>query len=442
MADIYVRSTDGSNADSGATWALAKLDGVGAAAIDVAADRIFFSQVHAESTAGPITWGIAGTPAIPSQLLCGNDGAQPPTALATTGTVTTTGANNIVLNGSFYCYGLTFNCGTGAVAAGIFQGNTAGSDLQTYESCIFALLNTGTTAAITVGRRALSTLQGYKWRNCTVRFSDAGQGIAVSGGILNWNGGAIAGTSPTSLFVASTAGMNALVENVDLSGLGVSSNLVLATASQNFKAIFRSCKLPSGWNGSLLAGTLWGSSRVEMYNCDSTDTNYRLQIQDYAGTITQETVLVKTGGASDGTTPLSWKMVCTANASYPLVPLKSGEIARWNATTGTPVTVTVDVLSDSVTNLTDSEIWLDVQYQGTAGFPLGVDVNDATATVLTAAADQTASTAVWTTTGMANPNRQKLSVTFTPQHAGFIQATANFTKASATVYVDPVLQVS
>jgi len=179
-----------------------------------------------------------------------------------------------------------------------------------------------------------------------------------------------------------------------------------------------------------------------MYNCDSADTNYRLWIEDYSGSIKHETTLVKTGGASDGTTPLSWKMATGADAEYPTIILKSGEIVRWNETTGSAITVTVDILHDSVTNLKDNEIWLEVMYLGTSGVPLGAFVDDAVADVLAAAADQAASSATWTTTGMANPNKQKLEVTFTPQEKGFIHAVVHMAKASYTVYVDPVQQVS
>lgn len=180
-----------------------------------------------------------------------------------------------------------------------------------------------------------------------------------------------------------------------------------------------------------------------MHNCDSADTNYMLWIEDYAGSIKIETALVKTGGASNGAVPFSLKMAASPNASYPTVPLESCELpAIWNAVTGSPVTVTVDVLHDSATNLTDSDIWLEVQYLGTSGFPLSSFINDAKADVLATAADQTASSATWTTTGMSNPNTQKLAVTFTPQEAGYLQAKVILAKASTTVYVDPKLQVS
>ena len=43
---------------------------------------------------------------------------------------------------------------------------------------------------------------------------------------------------------------------------------------------------------------------------------------------------------------------------------------------------------------------------------------------------------------MSNPNTQKLSVTITPQEAGYMQAKVYLAKASKTVYVDPKLTVT
>lgn len=178
-----------------------------------------------------------------------------------------------------------------------------------------------------------------------------------------------------------------------------------------------------------------------MFNCDSGDTNYRYRKATQFGTIQDETGIVRTGGASDGTTTIAYKMVTNANAEHPMLTLDSPEIVRWNDTTGSAITLTVHGLWDSATNIKDNEIWLDVMYLGTSGAPLGSFVNDGISVVATAA-DQAASTETWTTTGMANPNKFKMAVTFTPQEKGFVHATVRMAKASATVYIDPMLNVS
>ena len=153
-------------------------------------------------------------------------------------------------------------------------------------------------------------------------------------------------------------------------------------------------------------------------------------------------MLVRTGGASDGVTPISGKLASNGDAEYPLVVVETTDISIWNDSVGSSKTVTVEILHDSATNLTDGEIWLEVEYLGTSGFPLSSFVSDAKSDVLATAADQTTSSETWTTTGMTNPNKQKLSVTFTPQEAGYFQAKVYLAKASKTVYICPKLTVS
>lgn len=180
-----------------------------------------------------------------------------------------------------------------------------------------------------------------------------------------------------------------------------------------------------------------------MYNCDSGDTNYRYRKATQFGTIQEETTLVRTGGASDGDTGISLKMVSNANAEYPLLTLDTPELFGKRITsTGSAVTATVHILHDSVTNLDDDEIWLECMYLGTAGFPLALFVDDAAADVLATPAAQTASTETWTTTGMTNPNKQKLSVTFTPQEKGVPHFVVKCAKPSYTVYVCPLVTIA
>lgn len=212
-------------------------------------------------------------------------------------------------------------------------------------------------------------------------------------------------------------------------------------SASNHRGMIRNGKLPASWTGALTTGTLLAGARYEMHNCDDGDTNYRLWVEDYAGSIKQETTIVSSGGASDGTTSLSWKMASSANAEYPLIVLDSPEIVQWNDTTGSAITVTVEIITDNVT-LTDAECWLEVQYLGTSGYPLSTFISDAKADVLATAANQATSTETWTTTGLTTPTKQKLSVTFTPQEKGFLHAVVKLAKASTTVYVDPLLVVT
>jgi hypothetical protein len=258
-----------------------------------------------------------------------------------------------------------------------------------------------------------------------------------------WRGGALTAGSaiPTALIApqGSSRANRIRVEGVDLSLIDTSNYVFTVAAAMMCDAVIRNCKLGSGF--ALLTGTITSRDvRAEMYNCDAADTNYRTWIEDYCGSIKSETTIVRTGGASDGTTTLSWVMASSANAEYPMMPLVSPEIVQWNETTGSQITATVEIAQDNgATALKDDEIWLEVQYLGTSGFPLASFVSDAKADVLASAANQTTSSETW---GGTNPTKQKLAVSFTPQEKGFIHATVHLAKASTTVYVDPKITVS
>jgi len=437
VATRYVRSTDGNNADSGATWALAKLDLVGVAAIDTAGDTIWVSQNHNETTAAAITIAIANTVAAPGKILCGNDGAAPPTALATTAVVSTTGASAINIGNGIaqftYVYGITFKSGSAANAANIAIGHPG-----EYESCVFWLNNTSTSSRVTFGGTSNIVLT-----NCGFKFGAAGQSLtSTANGEITINGGSIlsGGTSPTA-FIGSANNQNIRINGFDFSNASSSMNVV-GSGGDVQKITLRDCKMPASWSGVLNSSAPGVSSICEMFNCDSGDTNYRYRKATQFGTIQDETTLVRTGGASDGSTTYSLKMVTNANGEYPVSTLGSPEIVKWNSTTGSAITATIEILFDSATALKDDEVWLEVMYLGASGVPLASFISDAKANVLATAADQTSSSVTWTTTGMANPNKRSLGVTFTPQEAGFIHAVVKLAKASTTVYVDPLITVT
>lgn len=438
MANIYVRSTDGSDSDNGSTWALAKATLAGAAAIDAAGDTIYVSQDHASITAGAVSLAINSSVSAPSKIICGNDAAEPPTALATSATVTTTGNSSISpVNGSGFQYisGIQFIAGSGASGtASIAAGNSLA--LSVFESCSFQLATTGASSRIThPGIGANGHL-----KNCTFKFGAAGQSVQLDGGNGHIQGGSLlsGGVSPTSFFIGTSVN-EVLIEDFDFSNGDAAMNLMNYTAAGH--VVIRNCKLPASWSGLLNAGNTSSFGVVEMFNCDGGDTNYRYRKASQFGTIQDEETIVRTGGANDGTTSWSLKLVTTADAEFPLNTIDTPERVRWNDTVGTPITLTVHIVRDSLTNLTDKEIWLEVDYLGTSGVPLGSPIDDRGG-LIASAADQTTSAEVWTTTGLTNPNEQQLSVTFTPQEAGYIHYKVRLAKASTTVYVDQKAVIS
>lgn len=449
MANRYVNSVDGNDADDGSTWALADATIAGSSAGDAAGDTTWLSDNHAETTAGAVTFACAGTNATPSRLLCGNDAAEPPTALATTATVTVSNNNPLMLSGSFYCYGITF-ISNGTIVCNGGSANNA----QVYESCSFQLTNAG-SAGVWNSAAANNNTFRTELVNCTFKPTAAGNVHVLCGDTVIRGGSFLAGSAAlVSIFKpqGDRAHANLDCSAFDFSNLGSTVNLFFGSGINSGRFVVRDCKLPASWTGLLVASGLVGpGERFEMHNCDSGDTQYRLWVEDYAGSTKSETTIIRTGGASDGTTGLAWKMVSSANAEYPLIKLESPEIMQWN-TTLSSITATVEIVHDTNvaggqgagtgSRFQDNEVWLEVMYLGSTGFPLGTWIRDCKADVLATAADQADSSETWTTTGLTTPQKQKLSVTFTPAEIGYIVARVVMAKASKTIYVCPKMTVA
>ena len=447
MAVIYLRSTDGSDADDGSTWALAKATLQAAATAAGAGGTVYVSQAHSEIIAGSTTVGISDC-----RIICANDSAEPPTSEANTGAInTSSGSYFLTISGQGFFSGLVFQ-GEAAATNNYFVLNPAGGSgyKQVYAHCKILVPATGTSARLNVGGNAANSIYGNtEFVNTELSVLRDSNGV-IATGTFTMRGGSISClTSGTTGFFAQGNALTGrlgptTLAGVDLSGLGTTR--AIFAASGNFYATAYNCKLAAGWSGSLVSGTLTPGGRYSMYNCDSGDTNYRIWVEDYAGSINSETTIARTGGASDGTTPLAWRMATSAAAIYPLFSLKTDEIVRWNDTVGSAITASVEIVHDSQGagtggDFQDDEIWLEVQYLGTSGVPLGsyaVGKSD----VLSAAIDHLNSSETWTTAGLTTPVKQTLSVTFTPQEKGYLHTRVCVAKASKTVYVDPLITVS
>jgi hypothetical protein len=443
MANIYVRSTDGSNADDGSTWALAKATLAGAQAIAVAGDTVYVSQAHAETDTSNLALLWAGTLANPIRILCVNDAAEPPTVLATSASLTRTGGAQIGFHGSIYVYGLRV---VSSANINLNNSDAVGRDAMVFDSC---LLRSGSNFVAS----ANATDSAEVWlKNCQLRYPGAGN-YFQAGGRIRISGGSIetGGITPTNMFYAGTSGRGGVVEIEGFDFSNFTSGFSFFQGA-NFtvpgRMVVRNCKLPASWSGSLITGTITGyGARAEMHNCDSGDTNYRFRAQDYSGQIDSETTIYRTGGATDGTTPISWRMASNANTVFPAVLLESPELpAVWNTSVGSSKTATVEIVQDGASALTDGEVWLEVQYLSASGFPLSSFVSDRKG-LLAAGTAQATSAAAWTGDTGTGPNGSttwntlKLECTFTPQEAGYIQARVYLAKPSTTVFVDPKITV-
>lgn len=447
---VYYVDNAGSNTSPYDTWAKAANNIATIAAIDSAGDTIYVASTHTESTAGNINLDWAGTSSSPTEIICGTTAAAPPTTYAQTASIAVTGNVNIAVNttnaGNAAIHGVVLTAGATTNNANVRLAVGVSSSVVA-QDCELSLGGSSNNSRV-----QLSAATGAVGRaiDCTFNFSSTAQKIGISGngasGLIE--GGSIkSGSSAiTDIFEFSSPGTFLLVSGFDVSNAAAAANMC-STTQTGVRFLIRDSKLPSSWSGSLNASTPGDGAVFEMHNCDSGDTHYNYARSVSGGTIVDETTLVKTGGATDAdSTTISWRVDTGTNATDGFA-MRTEEIMIDNSTVGSSVTVTLDILHDSVTNLTNAEIWLEVMSLNTSGVPLGSWTRDDVAgdnsgNRLATAADQASSAATWTTTGMTNPNTQKLSVTFTPQETGYIIGRVACSKASYTLYIDPVLQLA
>lgn len=457
MADWYVYSGATGTA-AGTSWTNATTTLQAAITLGAAGDTYYVAHDHAETAAAATTITFKGTAAAIDRVICVDRAGsvppvaadlRPPTLSGTTwtptATITTTGANALTIAAGFYYYieGITFSAGTGATTANMIFGVEAACYLK---NCgVRKLGTTGSATAIYFNTTTASRANSMIWDNVFVQFGSTSDTFIPRGGVeFIWKNteAAIQGaTIPTTIFNTATSNTtnSITVDGVDFSAMGSGKNLTGANASsQRYK--FINCKLSTTASVATSSGTTPRGARTEAVISDSTSTGYRQEVYDYSATLTTETVIVRTGGASDGVQAISHKIVSTANAKA-LAPFESFPLAIWNTATGSSKTVTVEIVNDGTT-LTNADIWLEVSYLSSSSTPLSKMATSGLATTLTTATNIPTSSVTWTTTGLASPVKQYLAVSFTPQMVGYVRAVVKVAKASQTVYVDPKITIT
>lgn len=396
-------------------------------------DTCYISNNHAETQTTALSLPLLGISSTPSNYICVSDTVAPPTTTATTASITTTGTANITLGVNIsYVYGVKFSAGSTT------NGNISAtaSTSHIYDTCTFSIPNTGAGAEIIIGTGNVGGFPTYY--NCTFVFGAATQqlvpnGVTVVGGTF-----AATGTVPTTLFLLGTSGQNyTIIRDCDFSN--ISSNIAdVSNISLSSLTWFENCKIKAGANLTVNNAASLNTTRVHFHNCDSSATSYRTFYKYYSGTLQQETSIVRTGGASDGTTPISWNIASASQVTlyYPFI---SEEITIWNDITGSSKTATVEINSGGT--LTNGDVWMELEYLGNSGAPLGSFTSTRKSDILQSNTNITSSTAVWGG-GLAGSTTQKLQVTFTPQLKGPVKARIYVGKPSQTVYVDPRLTIS
>jgi hypothetical protein len=438
MANVYVRSL-AAGTGTGADWTNAFTTLAAAFTAKAAGDTFWVSEDHAETQASALTATSPGTSAAPCFVYCVNHaGSVPPVSadLRTTATISATGVSNINLLGVAYVYGVTFKGGNAANQSSIIIPSSGGA-VWILDSCALVLNNTASLSSVLLGISA-GAGQCIVLNNTTMTFGAITQGITYGNARITWKntpsalGGAV---FPTALFLSTAVrGGTVYLEGVDLSALGSGKTIFDATATAQ-SIVLKDCKLGASVTVSATPASQ-GGTEVLVIRSDSSSTNYRAEKYRYEGTETVETTIVRTGGASDGTTSIAKKIVTTANSKW-VLPFEAIPIAIWNDSTAS-VTVTVYGIWGGGAVPNNDDIWMDVEYLGSALTPQGSFATATKADNLATGSALSTDTSTWG----GSTTKFKMTATFTPAQKGAIYIYIKAAKASTTFYIDPKPELS
>lgn len=439
MADRYVYS-GASGSGTGADWTNAHTTLAAACSAASSGDRVFVADDHAETQASAMTINIFGFSTSPTQILCVRrvGGSVPPVAadLRKTATITTTGVSAMTIGDYLRfgrIYGINFYCGTGGVTVNLTI------NAQLILDC--CTLNLGTTTGLS--RIILGGGSGQIFHllgSTAFGFGNVGQQVQFQSHPYIWIGDGspgVVGSNIPTLLIPNWGIQGGKISGVDFSNMGSGKTLIGQGANAG-QTVLINCKLDSAV--TITPNPSQPFHRVDVIGCNSSGNVQRNERYMRAGTMTTETTIVRTGGATDGTTPYSWKIVANSDNRFDM-PFKTFDGVVWNDDTGSSKTLTVHIITNNIT-LTDNEIWLEVDYLGSSGTPISSRITDGM-TVLGTPANQTSDSGqAWTTTGLGTPLKQKLECTFTPQLKGPIRWRVCYAKTSSTVYVCPKADLS
>ncbi len=428
MATRYVWSGAG-GAGTGADWTNAHTTFAAAITASTAGDLFLVDSTHSESNASAQTLTFKGTSAAPDTVIS----VLQATGVPTQGAVfITTGANNIIINGTAYFDGLNLTAGNSTNASILQLGASAGNNQHFRNSTITLSNNTASriSAAGSAGRLVFE-------KNVQIVGANANNWVRVNGaGHFIWRDSVPWSGTIASHLADSSAGGTYFFEGCDLSAFA-SKTIRGSVATVISYVTLVNCQLIS----SLAIGTFSNrADYVRIINCANADGKNRTEYHDMSGAATLDRTTYRTGGASDGVDPFSFKLVSTADASR-YFPCQSQDIAFNVASTGSK-TVTLHIVNGTGAGvtLTDAQCWIEVDYLGTAT-SLDTSVIDDANVLQAAGANQTTSVEAWTQ-ALSTPVYQQLAVTFTANSVGMHRLRVKLARASTTIYACPKVVVT
>lgn len=441
MTTYYLDSSGGSNTAPYDTWAKAATTLATLIAIPLTnADTIYVGPSHSESTgAGGLAASFPSTLGL-RMLGVADNTTSPPTTLVSSPTATfaTSAGNTVAITGCAYIYGCIFQAGTSTSSAVLSVASGTAASQIVSENCRYATGCSGSTARIQIGATGSTINKGYetRFRDCVFHLSATTQRIQLASGRHRFRSCSMDASSAVgTVFSLATDGVSdAVFDACDFSGITGSPNILDQSGTTTARLRFIDCKFSGTTTYTTGTVPAPGHSLVEITSPDS------MYLEEFAGIVRSETSITKSGTAvTINGTDTSWKLSSGSGAQYPQAPLMSLEmlVHITAADVGVSKTLTIEFEHDSATGLTNAQIWPEVIYPKESSDDLG-GIATSRPDVLTTPTTWGSSTATWNNTGgQTNPNKQKMTVSFTPQREGEGVARVYLGAASKTVYVEP-----
>jgi len=446
MAGPYYVDDGGDNSD-GSTWAKAYTSIENVDSVAAAGDIVYIGSDHQETKNGSafnITFSN-GTIANPVIVISADiTSGEPPSTYESMNTgggyIQTTGiTDGINLGGHVKWYGVKFDSEDELNLLSL-------GNVSSFIDCYFDAVDNCDICS--------TTESSSVYENCT--FANSDYCFLNQDSSVHLKGCTFSSADANGIFYVGLDSARLLVEDCDLS---TEATLLYTMNGKRVQCTFRRCKLHgdtldsgSAPKFNVYAGTIvHPDTWVLLESCDDdTSANPFIGLNyfgGYYGYIIPDTSEYRTGGASDGTTNYSWKMVCNGNTVSRHCALKSPPIVAWVTETDTTLTVYVahDGVGDGTAgDLQDDELWLEISSPDETNDPATAEghyQDTLPATVLTAASDLTnEGSDQWQNTPTSY---QQVTATIGPNVDGPVKVRVCLaTGASSTMWVDPKVHVS
>ncbi len=437
MATIYV-DTAGSDTSPYDTWAKAANSLATVDSIASAGDEIWIADTHSENGATfNFTGGTAADPVKIISVETAGDTYSPG--------ATFTGSSGQTWSGDISVFGLTLTM-TGS--ADLTHGGSA-KDVQQWNQC--------TITTIDQHRVGQANGVSIRFRKCSfVRNGASAEGIELLGasddGVAEfWDCDWTKGSGVDQLF-ESMSDNGGLGGDVSLYGCDVSdfTNILNNNPANSGRLTLIGCEVHASYD--LVNSTITDPRvRVALVGCSNgTITVPELgltEIETFWGTVKSTLAKYRSTGADDGeqANAHAWEMVSSANAMELGGALESPPITIWDDG-GSAKTFKVFVASGTTFQddevairltgpaeaTSTAQVHVEQSNDPSAGIPM--DPRESASNLTTDAAS------TWNGTGVGT--KQEMSITYTPGIAGPVTIRVLLMKASATLYVDPKVEVT